>query len=270
MPIKPTPTPPGEISPSIMCAIGASAAERRERVVHAVDRAGRRAGRRAGPDAAGGSAEAHLLALHVPARLRRRDRLVDTDSAVSFGLPFCLGEHREAGEHAPGSPPSPRAAAGSGVCRRPVLPNVTTNANGISRSAKISSMSVKPVGFSNGCAELVLYGPPPLRAELLDRLLRGERPAGDRAASVISVDLIDGGRDGVAVQVLDHALRQQHDGEHQRQRQQDAHDRAGQVDPEVAEVAGAGAGDAADQRDRRSPCRRRPTRSSAPSGRSSG
>ena len=74
------------------------AAERRERVVHAVHRAGRRAGRRRRrrqPQA--GGAEADLLALHVAARLRGRDRLIDAERGQQR-VAVLLGEHGEAGE----------------------------------------------------------------------------------------------------------------------------------------------------------------------------
>jgi hypothetical protein len=46
--------------------------------------------------------------------------------------------------------------------RRPIiLPNVAVNAAGISSINRISTMLEIAVGFSNGCAELVLKNPPP-------------------------------------------------------------------------------------------------------------
>ena len=43
-----------------------------------------------------------------------------------------------------------------------MLPYMNTKAAGIMSTASISKKLVKPVGFSNGCAELVLKKPPPL------------------------------------------------------------------------------------------------------------
>ena len=78
-------------------------------------------------------------------------------------------------------------------------------------------------------------------AELLDRLLAGDRTAGDRLRGDLR-RLVDGRRDGVAVEVLHDALAHEHDAEDERDRQQDAHDGAGEVDPEVAEVCECGCG----------------------------
>ena len=42
-----------------------------------------------------------------------------------------------------------------------IFPNIHGNANGIASSTQISRMFVIGFGFSNGCDELALYGPPP-------------------------------------------------------------------------------------------------------------
>ena len=41
-------------------------------------------------------------------------------------------------------------------------PYMNTSAAGMISTASISTKFVKPVGFSNGCAELTLKKPPPL------------------------------------------------------------------------------------------------------------
>ena len=128
------------------------------------------------------------------------------------------------------------------------IPNATTSDSGISRIAKISSRSLKPVGFSNGWAELALYGPPPLVPSSLIASCEANGPPG-MCCSVISVVWSIVVADRVAAQVLNRALRDQDHRHHHRERDQDPHDRPCQVDPEVAEVARAGAGDAADQTD---------------------
>ena len=65
---------------------------------------------------------------------------------------------------------------------------------------------VSGVGFSNGCAELALKKPPPLVPELLDDLLRGDRPLGDHLRGAFE------GRDlRRGVEVLDDALRDEHE-----------------------------------------------------------
>ncbi len=79
-------------------------------------------------------------------------------------------------------------------------------------------------------------------AELLDRLLGGERPAGDllfgdRRGRVAGIErgLVDGDGDHAVTEVLDDALGDQYDREHEAEWQQDAQQRPHQVDPEVAE-----------------------------------
>ena len=51
---------------------------------------------------------------------------------------------------------------------------------GMISTVSISKKLLNAVGFSNGCAELVLKKPPPLVPSILDRLLRGDRAHRDR------------------------------------------------------------------------------------------
>jgi hypothetical protein len=90
-----------------------------------------------------------------------------------------------------------------------------------------------------GVVEAAAVGP-----QLLDRLLAGNRTAGDGLMSAGQ------GRDRVrGVQVLHDAGADQHDGAEDRQRQQDAHVGAHQVDPEVADPLGSRPGEPADKGD---------------------
>ncbi len=74
-PLRPTPTPPGLISPSFMLTSVTRPPSGRVAVVHRVHRAVRRARRRRAPDARGDRPVADLLAFHVAARRVRRHRL---------------------------------------------------------------------------------------------------------------------------------------------------------------------------------------------------
>ena len=105
----------------------------------------------------------------------------------------------------------------------------------------------KGVGFSKGWAELALKKPPPLLPELLDGHLRGRGPYGDalgghRVSVGVRRRLDKGGRLGI-VKGLDDALREQDDGDDDRERQQDVEHRAGHVHPEVAERARRSSGE---------------------------
>ena len=57
-------------------------------------------------------------------------------------------------------------------------PYMTTNANGMIRIAQSSMKSVTGVGFSNGCAELVLKKPPPLVPSCLMAIWLATGPPG--------------------------------------------------------------------------------------------
>ncbi len=96
-----------------------------------------------------------------------------------------------------------------------------------------------------------MKNPPPFVPELLDHLLAGDRAAGDH------LPVPRQGRDGGVGEALHDAPGDQQQGTHERDRQQDAQRPPGQVDPEVAQRAGADPDEAADQGDRdRHPHRR--------------
>jgi hypothetical protein len=94
---------------------------------------------------------------------------------------------------------------------------------------KISMRLVSPLGFSKGC----------------DDLLAGNRAAGDRLRSAR-----ERAYRGVAGEILHDAADDQHDAEDDGDRQEDPDRDACQVDPEVAEAVGVGAGQAPDEGDR--------------------
>ena len=101
------------------------------------------------------------------------------------------------------------------------------------------------VGFSNGCAELVLKKPPPFVPSSLIDLLRGDRPHRDRLRQ--ARDRVNG---QVVGEVCDHALGDEHDRAEHRDRREHVQDRAHEVLPEVAEALAAAPDDPADERDR--------------------
>src|SRR6476469_4746891 len=84
-----------------------------------------------------------------------------------------------------------------------------------------------------------------IRAELLDDLLRCDRPSGKGLLATS-----DGGDGVIVVEVLDHSRRDEHDREYHRYREQDAKADTSQVDPEVADAIGLAPGEPAYQRDR--------------------
>ena len=98
-----------------------------------------------------------------------------------------------------------------------IFPNVHGNANGIASSIQISRMFVIGFGFSNGCDELALYGPPPFSPISLIASWLAIGPPGIVCvcpATVVTVLR--------RVEVLDRALAHEHEREHERERQQDA------------------------------------------------
>ena len=146
----PAPTPPGATSPSIMLTstvpppIGVSescAALTAPVDVPVVATANR---------ARGPLTEPGLLALH-----RGTGRLGGRRAGAD------LGPVVTASETANSTPIAPSTAR---PWRRlpSIVPRVRVRRTGISRIRKISSRLVKPLGFSNGCAELALKNPPPL------------------------------------------------------------------------------------------------------------
>ncbi len=145
------------------------AAERRERVVHAVRPSrstcrssrrptARRPRRRSGPPCPPCSRPTGS------SRSTGRRR-----ASVSFGLPFCSANIANAGDQRPGCPPSPRAAGAPAACPSPVARTSTTNANGISRSAYSLQEVGEPVRVLERVRRVGVEEPAAVRAELLDR-----------------------------------------------------------------------------------------------------
>ncbi len=88
--------------------------------------------------------------------------------------------------------------------------------------------------------------PAAVRPELLDRLLRGDRPARERLGGAA-----EGVDAEVAAERLQHALGDQDDRRDERDREQHVEDRAEEVDPEVADqVTAAAVRERPDERDR--------------------
>ena len=156
------------------------AAERRERVVHRVDRAVRGGGRRRRPERRVGDAEADLLAFHVAARLRARSPSGRRRAPRGAGCRACSAHDAQR-----------RAAATKmtiiAARTRPALARVADHlAEGVAerrrRSAGSTSTSRKfesGVGFSNGCAELTLKKPPPLVPSCLIATCDAAGPIGE-------------------------------------------------------------------------------------------
>ena len=176
MPIRPTPTPPGHTSPSIMWTIGdmppsgvkVSCMQLTEPFdVPVVD---------AGPQAARRRAEADLLALHVAADELGRRALVDAERG-EVRVAVLLGDD---GEHAEGEPDADHhGEQDAGLALGPIsTPNVTTSANGMIRIAQVSMKLVIGVRFSNGWAELVLKKPPPFVPSCLMAIWLATGPPG--------------------------------------------------------------------------------------------
>ena len=82
-------------------------------------------------------------------------------------------------------------------------------------------------------------------AQHLDRLLRGHGAAEDRLR-----DAVERRPRGGAGPGLDHALGDQEDGVNEAERQEHVEVHADEIDPEITELVGLGAGDAADERNR--------------------
>ena len=131
-----------------------------------------------------------------------------------------------------------------------VLPTIRPKVRGseklITSSRKISTQFVHVVGFSNGCAELALKKPPPLVPSSLmaSWLATGPPVMVCCAPARVLTTWSCRWKFWIAPPAMSTIAREDRD------RQQDAQRAADQVDPEVAELAGARAGEAAHQRDR--------------------
>src|SRR5438552_5986415 len=84
----------------------------------------------------------------------------DTPRAVSFGLPF-VSNTIATTETASHSTTIALRTAMPCLTSPAIFPNIHGHANGIASSNQIWRMFVMGFGFSNGCDEFALYGPPP-------------------------------------------------------------------------------------------------------------
>ena len=90
-------------------------------------------------------------------------------------------------------------------------PNVNAKANGMMTIAHISMKLLNGPVFSNGCAEFTLKKPPPLVPSCLMATWLAAGPPGMSCSvppsTVVAV--------GEPVEVLDHALADEHEGDHE-------------------------------------------------------
>ena len=189
-------------------------------------------------------------------------------SAPSASMPRVARRSRSTSRARPSAIQSTNIAANSAQPWRwspTSRPNVYVSANGIASSAKISTRFVKPVGFSNGCAEFALTSPPPFVPSSLIASWLAIGPPVDRLRRAR-----DGRRLGEAAEVLDDALAREHERDARPRaaaaRASSTRVRSTQKLPIVAERR---RDEPADERDRDGDARRRPRRSSAPSARPS-
>ena len=122
-------------------------------------------------------------------------------------------------------------------------------------SAKIEIICTKfdsAVGFSNGCDGVGVEEAAAIGAEHLDRDLRGDRADRDGLLGAFQRRGVD-----VGAERLRHALPDQEQRVDDADRQQDVERAAGDIDPEIADRAHRGAGEAADQRHRQHDAGRR-------------
>ena len=164
-------------------------------------------------------------------------------TAVSFGLPL-LSKCMATSDMTSHSTTIAVSSATPCFTSPTIFPNVQVNPKGIASSIHISRMFVIGLGFSYGCGGVGVERTAAVLADLLDRFLARDRTAGDR------LGLTRDGRDrAIGVEVLDGALAHEHEGEHDRQREEEPEGGAREVDPEVADGARPAARDAADERD---------------------
>src|SRR6266508_3876105 len=230
-------------------------AQRREAVVHGVDRPVRRTSGGRGPQPGRGRPEADLLALHPAARMGR-----------GVGLGHAQGVHARVAvrleEH--GRQRHAEPDHGHDGEDRPPLPAIANHPSereGQGERDDQDAPGLDEVVERRGVLERVrrvhVEEPAAVGAQLLDGDLARRRAAGDQLGRTLQC-----GHRGVTVEVLDHALAHEPEREQERHRQQDPHHGSGEVDPEVAERRGAPAGQPGSAPPS-PPCRQRPTRSSA-------
>ena len=190
-------------SPSMMLTSGTMPPSGVKRVVHRVDGAARGVGRHRGEQRGVGDAEAHLFAFHVAARLQRARGLIDVRRrervAARFGP---VGARRRPARNstaiaAKTAQPCAAIRSCARACRSARRDREDRRTSrGSSRTASGSRKDVR---------ELALKKPPPFVPELLDRILRRDRPWAI-VCSVISLVSLTGIAvrpvDDVAVRVL--------------------------------------------------------------------
>ena len=269
-----------------MSHIGTSPPSGVKRVVHRVDRAVRGGGRRGRPERGVGDAEAHLLALHVAAGLEGARLVIDADAAAG-GFAALLGElaHTAAGAR---TKTMVIAASSAQPCRvSPTMRAERVAERGGDQQDRQEHLEevrerrrvlerMRRVHVEEAAA---------VRAELLDRDLRGRRPDGqglhravvgsvtrlarrvEHRAAVVASSSVDGrtvtGSQGAEASATTPC-------ETQDERRARSRAAAGcracvarQVDPEVADASRPGGARSRGSARRAPPCRSPPTRSSA-------
>ena len=149
----------------------------------------------------------------------------------------------------PNAVPSSRSIAASSAMPSRIRPSMRPKRNGIAngisrrrpdleqvRERRRVLVGVRRVGVERAAA---------VRAELLDRLLAGERPARDRLLAAGERLHVRG-----AVERLHDAARDEHHADDERDRDEHVERAAHEVGPEVADAAALGAAEAAHERDR--------------------
>ena len=211
------------------------AAERREAVMHGIDRAVRGGGGGHRPQARIGDAEADLLAFHVGGIEPERGEVADCRS-----LPPSRRQRR----------PAKKDDRHGGI-ERPALPLVLDHAaegvgerrrdeqdvDHLQEIAERRRVLVRDRGV--GVPEAAAIG-----AELLDGDLRGGRPLADGLLGAFKRGRID-----IGAEVLRHALPDENKRGDDGKRQQHVEGAAREVDPEIADGLCRGAREGADQRD---------------------
>ncbi len=237
--------------------------------MHRVDRAARGVGGYGGPERRIGDAEAHLLALHVAARLRSSGRLISAgQQRVAARLSPVCGDHpgQEENRH--------RRPDGPAVLRRPGhAPERVGQAGRDGEDRDHLQQVRKRRGVLKWVGAVGVEEPAPVGPQFLDELLGGHRPLGNRllgdvhgllhrltarvlddiALRVLLIDLrrlrVDDLRRVIGTEVLHHPLRDEKERADNAEGQQHPEGGAYEVHPEVADGLRLAPRDAADEGD---------------------
>ncbi len=218
------------------------AAERREAVMHPVDRTARGVGGDGGEEGRVGDAEADLLALHVAARLRGAGGHVDMGG----------GESRVACRFGPidGGDPGEEEDAHRGE-DRPALALVADHAAehvGERRAEREDQHELDEIGQRRrvliGVRRIGVEEAAAIGAHHLDHLLRGDRALRNRLLGALERRGVD-----IGGEILRHPLPDEDKTDDDGDRQQDIKHAARQIGPEIADGLRRAAHEAADQRD---------------------